>query len=167
MTLQHLNTWLFWGFWLPASGLVVFGPLPAQISIHSTKKKQNLQAWIGQNGIEDIFNAFQVFVPVISGTCIFHLPIETQQKAKNTCLSRLAPDLLHYWASNLASSWWKNGNIVSKHLPKFVWWCRGIRLWLFCIYPVFPCTGDVGQADFIKGEIGLGGLGQDGFSTKP
>ena len=61
MTLEHSNMQLLWGAQLPTSGLVVFGPLSAQISIHSAKKiKQNLQAWIGQNSIKDIFNTLQV-----------------------------------------------------------------------------------------------------------
>ena len=56
-TLEHSNMRSLWGAQLPTSGLAAFGPLPAQISIHSAKKiKQNLQAWIGQNSIKDIFN---------------------------------------------------------------------------------------------------------------
>ena len=56
MTLEHSSTWSFRGVCLPTSGLVVFGPLPAQINIHSAKKiKQNLQAWIRQNSIKDSF----------------------------------------------------------------------------------------------------------------
>ena len=141
--LKYLTTLAFWWASDCTSRSTAFFPLAAVMSIDSSNEcKIDLQLRYGQNRVEDVFNKFQIRMPVFPSTWIYRLPIQAKYKANNASSTRAGPGLVHHGTSNCVCTCWKTAKVVSKHLSECLWWAWCISLHGLCKHPLLPRVGN-------------------------